>query len=423
MKCLHCGCETETPLCQDCRSEEILELVYREVMYVAPEECTLPQVAELKHRQVEPKGERSILPQVFALFGPTVTEYYLCQYYKAMKDPRYEALAVAYLNSRDWLEERTQRILYNHIDYYLPNDFSSPLAWCKKIEARDDLACDLYTAAAHYRGMIGDYDLADALIRRARTYDKKDRGWLYRQEEAVPEHLAKAKQEIDRWRQKPYWPATEARRRALLPFYEERGIHVNRRIDNRPKKVEENDFKPISEHRGLTPDGYCAFWCAAGFSIVSAKSIYQIAAVKVKGGKIVDRFQSYIRPWDSASARNAAAKEGTVPVEVLESAEDVDLVMKHFFAFVGDCVLVSTDALGEQAKLISRAARYTGMAEIKNRFLDLLDLAEDILPDLDPAKNSRESLLGRFGLSEGKDALAKAEANHKLYQKLKAMGN
>lgn len=77
VKCLHCGQETEASLCQCCRSEEILDLVYREVMYAAPEECALPQVAKLKRRQVEPKGERSVLPYVFALFDPTVAEYYI----------------------------------------------------------------------------------------------------------------------------------------------------------------------------------------------------------------------------------------------------------------------------------------------------------------------------------------------------------
>lgn len=423
MNCLNCGRETDAFLCPDCRSAELLELVYHEVMYSAPEDCTLPGVAALKREQTQPKGERSILPQVFALFDSTVTEYYICQYYKAAKDPRYETCAIAYLTSHDWREERTQRVLYDFINYYLPNDFISPMKWCVQVEERNDLACDLYTSAAHYRGMIGDYDLAEALIKRARNYHKKGRRCLYRKEENVLSHFEKAEAEIQGWRcKKAYWPSTEERRRAIAMFYDEKGISYPR-IESKPKKVPEGDFQPLSEYVGSLPDSYCAFWCATGFSITTAKSTYQIAAAKISKDKIIDRFQSYIRPWDGIAVRKAAAKDGGIPIETLESAEDVDLVMKRFFEFVGDSVLVSTDALGAQAKLISRAARYTGMTEIKNQFLDLLDLAEDVLPDLDPAKNSREYLLERFCPSEGKDALSKAEVNHKLYQKLKTMGD
>lgn len=421
MKCLHCDRETEAPLCQDCRSEEILDLVYREVMYATPEECTLPQVAELKHWQVEPKGERDILLQIFELFDFSAAEYYICQYYKVIKDPRYEKFAVAYLTSHDWQEEKTQRILYGLINFYLPNDFISPMKWCVRVEARDDLACDLYTSTAHYCGMIGEYDRAEVLIKQAQSLNIKGRGWLYQQEETILSHFEKAEREIQGWRKKAYWPKTEERRRAIAMFYDEKGISYPR-IETWPQKIAESDFKCLSEYCGANPASYCAFWCATGFSVVAAKCIYQIAGVKVEKGEITDRFQSYIRPWDGCSARKAAAQEAGVPVETLECAEDVDLIMKRFFEFVGDDVLISTDALGEQAKLISRAARYAGMAEIKNRFLDLVDLAEDMLSDFDFTKSSREYLLGRFGIADGKDALTKAEANHKLYQKMKTMG-
>lgn len=395
-----------------------MDLVYREIMYTAPDYCTLPEVAQLKRLQTELKGERSILPQVFALFDPSVTEYYLCQYYKATKNPRYEAQAVTYLETHGWQEDRTQRVLYGHIRYYLPDDFISPMAWCEKIEARDDLACDLYTTAAHYRGMIGDYDLAEALLQRAHAYDAEGRKWLYQGQDSVPKHFQEREAELQRWRnKKAYWPTSEERRRALAVFYDERGITYPR-IESKPKKIAESNFEPISEYLGKAPAQYCAFWCAAGFSVTSAKCVYQIAAVRVDKGEVTDQFQNYIRPWDGDAARKAAAKDGGISAEVLAHAEDVDLVMKRFFAFVGGSVLVSTDALGEQAKLISRAARYSGMAKISNQFLDLLDLAEDTLEGLELSANSRTALLRRCHIEEGSDALGKALANHQLFQKL-----
>ena len=66
-----------------------------------------------------------------------------------------------------------------------------------------------------------------------------------------------------------------------------------------------------------------------------------------------------------------------MPLSVIEGAEDVDQVMVKFFDFVGDAVLVSTGALGEQARLLCRAARYAGMKRLPNKLYDLLDLAAE----------------------------------------------
>jgi hypothetical protein len=79
--------------------------------------------------------------------------------------------------------------------------------------------------------------------------------------------------------------------------------------------------------------------------------------------------------------------------------------------------------LGNQAKLITRAARYAGMKEIKNEFFDLLDLAADTSADFDLANNSREYLLTYFSMKEGKTALEKARINKQLYDALVNYGD
>lgn len=154
----------------------------------------------------------------------------------------------------------------------------------------------------------------------------------------------------------------------------------------------------------------------------AAKGIYQIAAVKVRNGVITEDFQKLIRPWDGVAGRKDAAKKAGVDLSVIEGAEDVDLIMPKFFVFVGNDVLVSTEALGNQAKLISRAARYAGMREIKNEFCDLLDLAADTSTEFDLANNTREHLLTYFSLIDGKTALEKAKINKQLYDALKSYG-
>lgn len=429
MKCLNCGRETEEFLCPECRTEEILMQVFYGVLYYKPENCQNPYIAEYVSSLSEKYEERKCIPQILSLFPSEVTDYYRCVYYRAVRDPRLEESAIAYLASHDLGERNTQRILYGLLDLYLRDDFIKPRKWCDLIRKRENAGAELVAIAIQNYSMTGEYALADQMLEKAITAcEKGDVAFLYGEQnpERMNWHMKKLeglKKDNERYKtKKPYWPSTEERRRAVALLYDEKGIAYPR-IESRPQKISESDFKALTEYSGSSPATYCAFWCAAGFSLVAAKGIYQIAAVKVENGKIINQFQQYIRPWDSIAARQAAAREAGVAVEVLEGAEDVDLVMKRFFEFVGACPLLSTDALGEQAKLLSRAARYTGMDAIPNPMLDLLDLAEDTLRDYDPAENAREGLLRDFKIADGKDALGKAIANHELYQRLKATGN
>lgn len=428
MKCLHCGREGEGLLCPECRTEDILERVFYDILYYKPDVCENPYIVAYASSMPEKYAERDCIPQILALFPSEITDYYFCVYYRAVRDPQFEEKALGYLARHDLWERNTQRILYGLLDFYLRNDFIKPRKWCDLIREKENVGAELITIAIQNYSMTGEYDLADQMIEKALHACAQGKvQFLYGgyDPERMDRHkgkLERLKTDNERYKtKKPYWPTTEERRRAVALLYDEKGIAYPR-IESRPQKVSESNFKALAECAGPCPDTYCAFWCATGFSLVAAKSIYQIAAVKVENGKVVDRFQSYIRPWDSIAARQAAAKAAGIAVEVLEGAEDVDLVMKRFFDFVGDCVLVSTDALGEQAKLLSRAARYTGMNAIPNQLLDLLDLAEDTLPDYDPTENAREYLLRDFQITEGEDAQGRAIANHELYQKLKAMG-
>ena len=152
------------------------------------------------------------------------------------------------------------------------------------------------------------------------------------------------------------------------------------------------------------------------------KPIYQIAAVKVASGNITDEFQSFVRPWDGTPSRTSAAKAAGVPLSIIEGAEDVDQVMAKFFDFVADAVLVSTGALGDQAKLLCRATRYAGRKCLPNELYDLLDFAAETDNKFDLENNNRAYLLEVFGIAEGTDSVGKAKANAVLCEALKNYG-
>lgn len=424
MKCLNCGCVSEHYLCAACMTNDVLDRIYKEIAYFKPETCENPYLAEYVAGLPTKDAQRDIIPDILAQFDSETYEFYYCKYYRMRKDIRFEDSALAYLSTHELKDIRTQNVLCDLLESYLPNDFIKPKKWCEKIAASNDLCCELYAVAAKYFAMIGEYDLADSVIDKgiALCNDENRRVFLFYSPENMIRRLDKQKEDTHRYRdKKPYWPATEDRRRAVAMFYDEKGIK-HPRIENKPEKIKESEFVPIKECLEDKLSDYSAFWCADTFSTTAAKSIYQIAAVKVRDGKITEEFQQWIRPWDGFLCRKDAAKKAGVELAVIESAKDVDLVMPMFFDIVGDDVLVSTGALGNQAKLISRAARYSGMKEIKNEFYDILDLAADVSSDFDFANNTREYLLSHFSIVEGQTALEKAKINKKLYDELMNYG-
>ena len=159
------------------------------------------------------------------------------------------------------------------------------------------------------------------------------------------------------------------------------------------------------------------------FTTSAANDICEIAACSVSDGTIVGTFHQFIHPWNSsASAVKKAASDAGTTVQVLNEANDVDIVMKSFFEFVGSSkALIGTEALGKQGKLLSRAARYTGMKRIYNEFLDILDIAADASDEFDLANNTREFLLSNFNIQNDTSAEEKARNNVTIYEKLKEM--
>ena len=142
--------------------------------------------------------------------------------------------------------------------------------------------------------------------------------------------------------------------------------------------------------------------------------------MKVRKNKHVEVFQSYIKPWQGGEkAKKAAAKETGMTLEEVNAQKSVHNVMKEFFDFVGTDVLVSTDAMGKQSSLLTRAARYSKYTSLPNKLLDILYYAEDNCEKYGKISLNRQMLVSDFKMIDGKNALEKATINHKLYQKIK----
>ena len=413
MKCLNCGKNVESFICLDCRTEKVLDKIFNEIFFFNEEKCENEFIKEYMKKFEKMQDARTDIPQIFELFEKEISEFYWLRYYKLMKDECFESKAIKFLENFD----------ENDIKH-MQNNYEKPLSWCEKIKASKKITPELQNVAAEFYSMIAEYDIAEDMLNIIEKNVNKEEfnNYMFSNKENILSEIEKRKNLLSRYRGgKPYWPNTEERRKLLIPIYEQKGIEYPR-IELKPSKINENDFEGIIESDLEKLDNYCAFWCSGVQTPSRVFAICEIAAIKVRDNKIVDKFQKYIKPWDGESIAKRAGKKYGVPIEKLYAADDVDLVMKKFFEFVGDDTLISTDALSEQAKFIVRAARYSGMKKIKNSLFELLDYAADISEKFDLENNNRKYLLKYFRMSDGNNSLEKAKKNIDIYNKLKKMG-
>lgn len=427
IRCLNCGKESDVFLCNECRTSDVLDSIFNDIRTYNQDTCPNPFLKEYASTFTEPYAEREIIPIILSQFDSEVTDYYYCRYYKMIKDDRFEDAALSYLQKHDFKSPRSQIVIYELIGSYIPNNFTKPQKWCEYIKTTDGLCCELYETAADYYNKVGDYDLAVEMIAKGRNRlkDAGSEALLIVSQDTIISRLNDHEKKNNLYQTKrPYWPSIEERRRAIAEIYDAKGIK-HPRIERMPPKVPENEFEPIKEFdeeelNEQDLDTYCAFWCSEVSTRSPHKCIYQIGGVKIRNHKEIDSFESLIRPWDAGeSGKKRAAKNIDVTYEDLEYADGVDIVLPKFFSFAGDDVLISTDALGNQAKLITRAARYAGMKEIQNSFYDILDFALNISFDSDCDTDTRKGLLKIFNIKEGKTALEKARVNKQLYDSLR----
>ena len=423
MKCLNCGKQSVAYLCDDCRTEDVLQKLYSAIRYYHPDYCTNPYLKEYVSSLTEKHAERNILPEIFSYYDKEIYDYYYCLYYNMLNDDRLEDASEKYLESHSIEMRKSQTVLYMLLNSYLRKDFEKPEKWCDQILHNENLTCELYLHAAQYYAMVAEYDKAESLLNRVMACcdEQKQDGRLFQSFDEFRIRVGKLRTDIERYRtKKPYWPNKKEAQDSLSAVLQKKGIDV-RSAKGKPKKVAEKDFEPIREQYESDLSNYSTFWCESVPGVKGYQVIYQIAAQRIRNGTIIDEFESFIKPWDGKMAKDIAAKAAGVTIDTIEAASDVDIVMKRFFEFVGDDVLVSTDAFGLQAKNIIRLARYSGFSRIQNGFFDLLDYAGDMSDEFSMKNNSREFLLSHFFLTEGRNALEKANANRLIAGELKKL--
>ncbi|MFX3624656.1 MAG: PolC-type DNA polymerase III [Ectobacillus sp.] len=179
-----------------------------------------------------------------------------------------------------------------------------------------------------------------------------------------------------------------------------------------------NDGVPIAyneAHRLLADETYVVFDVeTTGLSAVY-DTIIELAAVKIRNGEIIDRFERFANPHHPLSATTIELTG--ITDDMVKDAPDVDVVLREFAEWMGDCTLVAHNATFDMGFINVGFKKY-GLEKPTNPVIDTLELARFLLPDM---KNHRlNTLCKKFDIElvQHHRAIYDAEATGYLLAKM-----
>lgn len=179
-----------------------------------------------------------------------------------------------------------------------------------------------------------------------------------------------------------------------------------------------NDGVPIAYnavHRLLAEETYAVFDVeTTGLSAVY-DTIIELAAVKIKEGEIIDRFESFANPHHRLSATTINLTG--ITDDMVQSAPEVEEVLRRFHDWAEDSTLVAHNASFDMGFLNVGYKKF-GMEKAKNPVIDTLELGRFLYPEM---KNHRLNTLTKkfdIELTQHHRAIYDAEATGYLLMKM-----
>ncbi|MBU5482781.1 PolC-type DNA polymerase III [Clostridium sp. MSJ-11] len=114
-----------------------------------------------------------------------------------------------------------------------------------------------------------------------------------------------------------------------------------------------------------------------GFSSINDK-IIEIGAVKIKNGRIIDSFSSFVNPKVTIPLK--IVELTSITDEMVKDAEEISEVLPRFLEFVGDTVVVAHNASFD-VSFIKKNCKDLGLT-FNNPIMDTIPLAKFLYPEL-----------------------------------------
>ncbi|KZZ82817.1 PolC-type DNA polymerase III [Bacillus sp. SJS] len=144
-----------------------------------------------------------------------------------------------------------------------------------------------------------------------------------------------------------------------------------------------DDGVPIAyndDHRLLEDAVYVVFDVeTTGLSAVY-DTVIELAAVKIKGGEIIDRFERFANPHHPLSATTIELTG--ITDDMVKNAPEVKEVMQEFKEWAGNDILVAHNASFDMGFLNVAYTRLLGEDKAANPVIDTLELGRFLYPDL-----------------------------------------
>lgn len=144
-------------------------------------------------------------------------------------------------------------------------------------------------------------------------------------------------------------------------------------------------------------------------------TIIELAAVKIKDGEIIDRFEAFANPHHPLSQTTIDLTG--ITDEMVQNAPEIGEVLKDYYEWMGDSVLVAHNASFDMG-FLNQGLKKIGYDEAENPVIDTLELARFLFPEL---KNHRLNTISKYldvELTQHHRAIYDAEATGYILWKL-----
>ena len=132
------------------------------------------------------------------------------------------------------------------------------------------------------------------------------------------------------------------------------------------------------DYKGTFADEFVVFDIeTTGLSVLTSQ-IIEIGAVKIKDGKVLERFNKFVNPG-VAIPENITELTG-IDDSMVADADKIDVVLREFLDFIGNRLLIAHNA-NFDVGFIRKASRECGY-EYKNPYLDTVTLSRFLNPNL-----------------------------------------
>ena len=441
-KCIKCGKEASSCLCDNCRPGTDLEKLCKQIITFRPGIGENPLWEEICSGMNNPYNFSSL---VFALSDelPTPRKEYLrvmaiagtsSNVPKASRPWFYETYDV--IRESDSLTEEEKNRLsgiavgarYMDYDYEAAERIASVLCASQNIpwQASYNLA-EFYTTTRRY-------DAADDVIEEALSRFANDE-FVVQTMQNLAEKNAKQHEKANAGKQE-YLPNPkenrEEVRKKYIDFLASIGIEVTAPAPSAGRKskaaIPRDQYPDPIETRDTDFDTFVAFDLETTGRSSKTDSIIEIGAVKVVGGQIVDTdeyiFQELVQPLDHKKVTAEITELTGITNEEVYVARPIWEVLPDFKKFAGDAVLVGFNCMVFDSRFMVRAGRYSNTI-IDNKYFDVMRYAAQFKEQLgiDARKVSLKELSGKLEIENPRAhrALSDAITTARIFLKLKEL--